>query len=331
MLGRGAFGKVVLAQKRDNQRLYAIKILNKKELVDNAQVEHTLTEKTVLQHANHPFLVGLNYAFQTDNKLYFVLDFMKGGELYTHLKNARTFPEPQVRFYAACITLGLGHLHNKGYVYRDLKLENVLLNDQGYACLTDFGLSKFLDSDQKAITFCGTSEYVSPELILGKGLKFTADWWSLGVLTYEMLFGMPPFYSSNMQLMYRKIISDEVQFKGNVQASKEAKDFILKLLVKDSNKRLGAQGDSLEVLGHPWLAEYDIKKLLNKEVPAPFVPDTQNWERNFDEEFIQEKIRKSEVGQQLTKEDAASLEKFREDFSKMNFNKDLSGGETTTF
>lgn len=124
---------------------------------------------------------------------------MKGGELYTHLKNVGgRFDEQRVRFYAACVILGLGHLHNKNFIYRDLKLENVMLDEKGYASITDFGLAKYLNDNEKAITFCGTSEYLSPELILGRGLNFTADWWSLGILIYEMLFGFPPFYSKNV-------------------------------------------------------------------------------------------------------------------------------------
>ena len=185
VLGRGAFGKVILAQKRDSKKIYAIKILKKQEIVELDQMEHTKAEKKILQHVNHPFLVGLEYAFQTPEKLYFVLEFMQGGELFQHLRRQKRFGEKQAKFYAACITLGLGHLHNKNYIYRDLKLENLLLDTDGYAKLTDFGLAKFVEKDEVALTFCGTPEYLSPEVILGKGHNRPADWWSLGILIAE--------------------------------------------------------------------------------------------------------------------------------------------------
>ena len=133
--------------------MYAIKILKKKSIVEMDQLEHTKTEQKILSHVNHPFLVGLDYAFQTESRLYFVMEFMKGGELFTHLRNLKRFTEDQAKFYTACIALGIGHLHNSNFIYRDLKLENLLLDELGYAKLTDFGLAKFLTNDKKALTF----------------------------------------------------------------------------------------------------------------------------------------------------------------------------------
>ncbi len=133
-----------------------------------------------------------------------------------------------------------------------MKLENILLDDLGYAKLTDFGLAKFIDDDKKALTFCGTPDYLSPEVILGKGHNRPADWWSLGILIYEMVYGIPPFYSSNVQKMYRNIVKEKVKFKQNVSISDNAKDIILKLLNKNQNKRFGSKNDSLEILTHPW-------------------------------------------------------------------------------
>lgn len=126
------------------------------------------------------------------------MEFMQGGELFQHLRSFKRFPEEQAKFYAACIVLGLNHMHNKNYIYRDLKLENVLLDSNGYAKLTDFGLAKFIEKEDKALTFCGTPDYLAPEVILGKGHNRPADWWTLGILTYEMISGMPPFYSSQV-------------------------------------------------------------------------------------------------------------------------------------
>ena len=319
VLGKGAFGKVMLAQKKDNKRIYAIKVLKKQQIVELDQLEHTKAEKLILQHVNHPFLVGLEYAFQTPEKLYFVMEFMQGGELFQHLRNKKRFDEEQAKFYAACITLGLGHLHNKNYIYRDLKLENLLLDEYGYAKLTDFGLAKFISSDEKALTFCGTPEYLSPEVIMGKGHNRPADWWSLGILIYEMLFGIPPFYSSNVQNMYRKAVKESVVFKPGIKISDNAKDIITKLLTKDQTKRLGSQADSLEVLSHPWFADLDWSKLLERKLKAPFVPEITGdaWLKNFDEEFTKEKARDSAI-----KMDINLLKGFQKEFEELNYNKD---------
>jgi len=319
VLGKGAFGKVMLAQKKDNKRIYAIKVLKKQQIIELDQLEHTKAEKIILQHVNHPFLVGLEYAFQTPEKLYFVMEFMQGGELFQHLRNQKRFTEEQAKFYAACITLGLGHLHNKNYIYRDLKLENLLLDEYGYAKLTDFGLAKFINSDEKALTFCGTPEYLSPEVIMGRGHNRPADWWSLGILIYEMLFGIPPFYSSNVQNMYRKAVREEVVFKPGVKISDEARDIMIKLLHKDQTKRLGAQADSLEVLSHPWFSSLDWSKLLERKLKAPFVPEVSGdtWLKNFDEEFTKEKVRDTVV-----KVDINLLKGFQKEFEELNYNKD---------
>jgi serum/glucocorticoid-regulated kinase 2 len=322
ILGKGAFGKVILAQKKDTSKIYAIKVLLKKHIIDQDQLDHTKAEKMILTHVNHPFLVGLDYAFQTDERLYFVLQFMKGGELFQHLRKLKRFSEPQAKFYAASIVLGLGHLHNKNYIYRDLKLENLLLDEKGYAMLTDFGLAKFIKSDEKAMTFCGTPEYLSPEVILGKGHNRPADWWSLGILIYEMMFGLPPFYTANMQQMYRKIIREEVSFKPGINISANAKDIILKLLNKSPENRLGSQADSLEVVSHPWFNDIDMAMLTAKTLKAPYIPDLQNWEKNFDKDFINEELRQSDVGAKQPGIDVEDLKKFQADFATLNFNRD---------
>ena len=251
---------------------------------------------------------------------------MKGGELFQHLRRLKRFPEVQAKFYAASIVLGLGHLHNKNYIYRDLKLENLLLDEKGYAMLTDFGLAKFIKAEEKALTFCGTPEYLSPEVILGKGHNRPTDWWSLGILIYEMIFGLPPFYNSNMQAMYRKIIREEVVFKPGVPVSANAKDIILKLLDKNPEKRFGSNADSLEVMSHPFFADIDFDLLTAKNLKAPFLPDLQNWEKNFDKDFISEELRKSDSGKNpANKVDLEDLKVFQKDFATLNWNKDKDG------
>jgi len=195
------FGKVVLVVKkagRDASNLYAMKILHKENVVNKKQVEHTLTERSVLGKMNHPFIVKLHYAFQTDKKLHFVLDYCAGGELFFHLGKAGRFTEEQGRFYAAEMTLALGHLHSHGVVYRDLKPENILFEATGHLKLADFGLSKEgVESTQGSHSFCGTPEYLAPEVLNRTGHGTAVDWWSLGALLYEMLTGLPPWFSQD--------------------------------------------------------------------------------------------------------------------------------------
>lgn len=322
MLGKGAFGEVVLSQHKETGKLYAIKVLKKKAIVEMDQLEHTKTEQRILAHVNHPFLVGLDYAFQSESRLYFVMEFMRGGELFTHLRRLKRLSEAQTKFYAACIILGLGHLHNSNFVYRDLKLENLLLDDQGYAKLTDFGLAKFLSDDKKALTFCGTPEYLSPEVILGKGHNRNTDWWSLGILIYEMIFGIPPFYCQKQDDMFKKIVRENFVFKPGVQVTDECKDLITRLLDKNMNSRLGSKQDSLEILSHPWFRDIDVSLMLAKKLKAPFEPEVKGnlWEKNFDEEFTSEEVRMSDLNPK--KVDVQALDGLQHEFAEMDFAKD---------
>jgi ribosomal protein S6 kinase alpha-5 len=204
VLGTGAYGKVFLVRKRggaDNNRLYAMKVLKKATIVQKKKTtEHTKTERQVLEAVrDNPFLVTLHYAFQTDAKLHLILDYVAGGELFTHLYQREHFTEDEVRIYIGEIILALERLHSLGIIYRDIKLENILVDDSGHIVLTDFGLSKELpregDSDQRAYSFCGTIEYMAPEVVKGgtQGHDIAVDWWSVGVLTYELLTGASPF------------------------------------------------------------------------------------------------------------------------------------------
>jgi serum/glucocorticoid-regulated kinase 2 len=187
----------------------------------------------ILEHVNHPFLVNLAYAFQTPTQLFFIMIFMKGGELFQHLRMARKFDEKRAKFYTSELILGLGHLHSKDIVYRDLKLENILMDDLGNVFLTDFGMAKIVRKNELAMTFCGTPEYLCPEVILGYGCDRTADWWSLGILTYEMMYGLPPFYNKNQTIMFKLIKEGELRFPERPETSKEAKDFISRCLIRD--------------------------------------------------------------------------------------------------
>jgi RAC serine/threonine-protein kinase len=289
VVGKGAFGKVYLVKKKDNDQVFAMKMLNKKEIRDRDEIEHTLAEKSVLSKVKHPFLAGLYYSFQSDNNLYFVMDFINGGELFHHLSIEGSFHEDRAKFYAAEILLGLEYLHNTGVIYRDLKPENLLLNYQGHVIITDFGLSKEgLDKSKTTKTFCGTPEYLAPEIIKGEDYTFAVDWWSLGTLLFEMINGLPPFYvSDNEELMYEKILYAPLEIPDTF--SDDAKDLISKLLDRDPNLRLK---DPSLIKRHPFFRGLDFEKLEKKEVPPPFVPDVQSPDDvgNIDSEFLEESI-----------------------------------------
>jgi len=269
VIGKGSFGKVLQVRKKDNGKIYAMKVLNKKNILENNELEHTRTEKEILQKLIHPFLVNLNYCFQTPEKLYFIMDYINGGELFYHLQKEHKFTPDRVKFYCAEIVMGLEYLHNSGVIYRDLKPENILLTDDGHICMTDFGISKqgLLAEDARTATFCGTPEYLAPEVLEGKGYTKAVDWWSFGTLMYEMLTGLPPFYSQDVQQMYFKIMHAKLEIPDTWDEA--TKGMILGLLERDSNKRLS---DAAVIKSHAYFKGIDWDKILRKEVVPPFIP-----------------------------------------------------------
>ncbi|KAK8806980.1 hypothetical protein WA158_003739 [Blastocystis sp. Blastoise] len=277
VIGKGSFGKVFQVRKKDSGKIYAMKVLKKSCIEKKHQIEHTKTERNILGKVSHPFIVNLNYAFQTRDKLYFILDFCSGGELFYHLGKERKFTEERSKFYAAEITLALEHLHRYGVIYRDLKPENVLLTEEGHVALTDFGLSKEgVDSPfTGAKSFCGTPEYLAPEVLNRTGHGKAVDWWSLGALLYEMLTGWPPFYSKDQERLFNKIKKAPLEIPANIPA--EASDLLTKLLERDVTKRLGSgPTDAEEIKNHPFFKNIDWKKLYLKEVPVPWCPQVSN-------------------------------------------------------
>lgn len=200
VVGRGSFGKVYLAKKKDTGQIFAVKTLKKDFIIKTNQVNNTKIERDIMLQITHPFVVKLHYAFQSPESLYFVTDFLNGGELFFHMCNEIRFSEERARFYAAEIILALEHLHQHNIIYRDLKPENVLLDSEGHLKLTDFGLSKVkMSNDGLTSTFCGTPEYLAPEVIIGEGHSYGVDLWSLGMLLYEMISGINPFKIQAMQ------------------------------------------------------------------------------------------------------------------------------------
>ncbi len=253
-------------------------------------MQHTKSEKTVLIAANdHPFLVGLKYSFQTDDKLYLVLDYISGGELFYHLQQARRFEEDRARFYAAEILIALEFLHHNGVIYRDLKPENVLLDMNGHVALTDFGLCKEgIGYEERTSTFCGTPEYMAPEMLAKQSYGFPVDYWSFGTLLYEMIAGLPPFYNKNGPQMIKQIMEADIKFPAHF--SEEAKSICAGLLARDPAQRLGARGGVEEVKQHPFFAGVEWDKIYAKQVEPPFKPklkseaDTANFDPRFTSE-----------------------------------------------
>jgi len=293
VIGKGSFGKVLQVRKKDTGRIYAMKVLNKKNILENNELEHTRTEKNILQKLVHPFLVNLNYCFQTADKLYFVMDFINGGELFYHLQKEHKFTPDRVRFYCAEIVLGLEYLHNSGVIYRDLKPENILLTDTGHIILTDFGISKegLEAEDARTATFCGTPEYLAPEVLEGKGYTKAVDWWSFGTLMYEMLTGLPPFYSQDVQQMYFKIMHAKLELPDSLDNN--TKSILTGLLERDPMKRLA---DASAIKSHPYFAGLDWEKLLRKEIPPPYIPPVKdkNDTGMVDPAFTSERVTLSE-------------------------------------
>eukprot|EP01084_Bolivina_argentea_P267289 453679_1 len=207
VVGKGSFGRVMQVRKNDDGKVYALKVLKKRELVKRKQVTHTQTERRILKNIDNPFIVSLRYSFQSDAKLYMVLDFFNGGELFFHLKNEGRFSQKRSKFYSAEIALALKCLHENGIIYRDLKPQNILLDFDGHIKLTDFGISKdSLNGDMITHTFCGSPSYMAPESLQKQGHGKAVDWWSFGTLLYEMMTGLPPFYNENVNVMYEKIL-----------------------------------------------------------------------------------------------------------------------------
>uniref|UniRef100_A0A673CKB4 Ribosomal protein S6 kinase n=1 Tax=Sphaeramia orbicularis TaxID=375764 RepID=A0A673CKB4_9TELE len=303
VLGTGhsdnAYGKVFLVRKvsgHDAGKLYAMKVLKKATIVQKAKTaEHTRTERQVLEHIRQsPFLVTLHYAFQTDTKLHLILDYVNGGELFTHLVQRVRFKEQEVALYSGEIVLALEHLHKLGIVYRDLKLENILLDSYGHIVLTDFGLSKEFDQVERAFSVCGTIEYMAPEIVEGgeSGHDKAVDWWSLGVLMYELLTGGSPFTVDGDENSHtdiaKRISKKDPPFPKDMGSL--AKDLIQRLLIKDPKKRLGSGPNGAEnVKKHPFYQKINWEDLAAKKVPAPFKPVIRDEldVSNFADEFTE--------------------------------------------
>lgn len=288
VIGKGSFGKVIQVRKKDTGEIYAMKVLRKENIIKRNQVEHTRTERHVLGYVQHPFVVGLNFAFQTEDKLYFILDYCAGGELFFHLGKVNRLGEPRARFYIAQIVLALEYMHSLDIIYRDLKPENVLLDDAGHIKLTDFGLSKegIQGNFSGAHSFCGTPEYLAPEILNRSGHGRAVDWWSLGALLYEMLTGLPPFYCRDRERLFDKIRNGQLNYPKYL--SPMAKSLLCGLLERDPTKRLGtSENDATDIKSHPFFQSIDWDKLYDGEIEPPWKPTISDCldTSQFDSEF----------------------------------------------
>jgi len=273
-LGSGSFGRVVLAQykkSKKKEKFMAIKILCKKQIIKQKQIEHTVGEKRVLACIQFPFIVKQHFAFKDNCYLYIALEFVSGGEMFTHLRNAKRFGESRARFYGSQVVLAFEYMHHMNLIHRDLKPENLLLDDKGYVKLTDFGFCKRVSG--RAWTMCGTPQYLAPEIILSKGYSKAVDWWTFGVLMYEFGAGYCPFQAKKHMQMYEKIVAGEVKFPEHF--SPQLKDLCRCLLQVDVTKRYGAlKNGTLDVKNHKFFASVDYIATYQKRLPPPFIPDT---------------------------------------------------------
>ncbi|KAI0346001.1 serine/threonine protein kinase [Trametopsis cervina] len=319
VIGKGSFGKVMQVRKRDTSRIYALKTIRKQHIVERGEITHTLAERLVLARVNNPFIVPLKFSFQSEQKLYLVLAFVNGGELFHHLQREQRFDEERSRFYSAELLLALEHLHELDVVYRDLKPENILLDYTGHIALCDFGLCKLNMKDSDTTnTFCGTPEYLAPEILAGQGYNKTIDWWTLGVLLYEMLSGLPPFYDENTDAMYQKILQQPLGFGDEIGS--HARSILTGLLTRDPHHRLGVNGAD-EIKKHPFFAKnIDFEKLVHKQIQPPFKPSVTSPVdvSNFDTVFTAEAPLDSVVeGSQLSQTVQAQFAGFSYDGSHM--------------
>ena len=279
ILGVGTFGKVWLVSHKKNGVPYALKMLNKREIIGHHQVEGVIREKNIMTSIDHPFVVNLVCTFQDDRHLYMLIDLVQGGELFSviHTETRDGIPNANSRFYAACILESLAHLHHRHITYRDLKPENILIDAMGYCVLVDLGFAKIVMD--KTYTLCGTPEYLAPEIILSKGHDKGVDYWAFGVLIYEMLVGRSPFYSygTDQVSLFKRIVQVKYSFPPGGVVNEVAQDLSQRLIVRRQSNRFGclARAD-MDIRDHAWFGVITTEKLLNKQIPAPWVPQIKD-------------------------------------------------------
>lgn len=303
VIGRGSYAKVLLVRLKKTDRIYAMKVVKKELVNDDEDIDWVQTEKHVFEQAsNHPFLVGLHSCFQTESRLFFVIEYVNGGDLMFHMQRQRKLPEEHARFYSAEISLALNYLHERGIIYRDLKLDNVLLDSEGHIKLTDYGMCKEgLRPGDTTSTFCGTPNYIAPEILRGEDYGFSVDWWALGVLMFEMMAGRSPFDivgssdnpdQNTEDYLFQVILEKQIRIPRSL--SVKAASVLKSFLNKDPKERLGChpQTGFADIQGHPFFRNVDWDMMEQKQLVPPFKPNISGefGLDNFDSQFTNEPV-----------------------------------------
>ena len=313
LIGLGTYGKVFVATKKSNNKLYAVKILNKKQICIMKLKKSIKTERILLEKLNHPFIMKLEYAFQSKKSLYLITPFMLGGELNYHIYKENYFNENKAKFYAAEIILGLNYIHENNCIYRDLKPENVLIGQDGHIKLTDFGLSKLCSNYScRTKSICGTPEYLAPEILFENGYGIEVDWWSLGVIIYEMLSGYLPFKIVRNEKITKNVYQKKIKMFSHF--SNQAKDLIKKLLVVNPKKRIGFE----QIINHEFFKDINWEKMELKKIEPPFIPDINesnlfkyfNSEKELNEELIDYNLKNIEFYEDINNDSFESNNEF---------------------
>ncbi|KAJ3295996.1 camp-dependent protein kinase catalytic subunit [Rhizoclosmatium sp. JEL0117] len=281
-LGTGSFGRVHLVRLKTTGKYYAMKVLKKNEVVKMKQVEHTINEKNILEKLDYPFLVFMLGTIQDSHNLYFILEYVQGGEVFSFLRRSGRFQNSVAKFYAVEVILAFEYLHMRDIIYRDLKPENLLIDSKGHVKITDFGFAKHVPDI--TWTLCGTPDYLAPEIIQSKGYGKAVDWWAFGILLYEMLAGHPPFYDDDHFKLYEKILACKPKFPSHFDPN--AKDLVKRILTTDLTKRYGnLKAGVVDIKTHKWFADVEWQKMEDCQVPAPYLPpckgegDTSNFDQ----------------------------------------------------
>ena len=272
-LGTGSFGRVKIAKDKKTGEFVAMKIMKKAEIIKSKQADHISNEIKILSMIDHPFVITFGGFTQDECNLYLALELINGGELFTYLRGVGRFPIEQAKQYIAEIITIFDYLHNKNIIYRDLKPENILIHKSGYLKLTDFGFAKIVES--RTYTLCGTPEYLAPEIILNKGHGKPVDWWTCGILLYEMIAGIDPFSDDDPMMVYQKILKGKIKFPSGFDSN--AKSLIKHLLDQDLTKRYGNLKNGVkDITGHRFFKGFEWDKLLKKELQPPYVPKVKS-------------------------------------------------------
>ena len=304
-IGRGSVGKIILVKYSHNNKLFAMKSMRKDQIISDGIIDNILVERNILLLNTSPFLLTLSFFKQTFDRIYLITPFIKGGDLFHKLKKDIFLPEDLVKFYSVQIAIAIQDLHDLGFAYRDLKPENILIDEDGYLKLCDFGASVKIKGTEKEKTFAGSPEYASPEMVCREGHTFMCDWWSFGILLYELLYGNTPFYNGDKNRMYDLIKNGSVSFPKYLliegkeikyKVSEEAKDLINKLLEKDPGIRLGRKGLK-EIKKHPFFNGIKFSAIRKKKMKAPYKPQIKENNENeyFDEEFLNMSVSESPI------------------------------------